>query len=334
MIRQGLAASFTRAELARYTNLRVRTVTSRGLPPGPEVSVAKLAAGWNLKRNTELALSIEGAAGTLMSADAPLHGQWQLAFLGAPAIRIAGGSDEIQRNVIGERVLGLPAEPRVDKALPFRDLPTGVAAVSRRATSDVFDVDELTDEQLERRRRVIDAAFELGAERGYDAVQMRDVAATANVALATIYRYFSSKDHLLVAAMTEWTARLQGRVAQSPPRGDTAADQLVDVLHRACHAMQRQPKLSMALVRALSSADSGVQESSLEVRQQIGSMGEKILVDLPPDVRTDILDVLGHVWYSTLVAWANGRNDFSYVTTELERATRALVEPHCAPRPM
>ena len=64
---------------------------------------------------------------------------------------------------------------------------------------------------------MIDAAFELGAEGGYDAVQMRDVAATANVALATIYRYFSSKDHLLAAAMTEWTGRLQGRVAQSPP---------------------------------------------------------------------------------------------------------------------
>ena len=79
-----------------------------------------------------------------------------------------------------------------------------------------------TLEQRDRRQRVIDAAFELGAERGYDAVQMRDVAATANVALATIYRYFSSKDHLLAAAMTEWTARLQGRVAQSPPRGDDA----------------------------------------------------------------------------------------------------------------
>jgi TetR/AcrR family transcriptional regulator, cholesterol catabolism regulator len=133
--------------------------------------------------------------------------------------------------------------------------------------------------------------------------------------------------------MTEWTSRLQGRVAQSPPRGDTAADQLVDVLHRACHAMQRQPKLSMALVRALSSADSGVQESSLEVQRQIGSMGDTILVDLDPDVRADILAVLGHVWYSTLVAWANGRNDFAFVTRELERATRALVEPHYAPQP-
>jgi AcrR family transcriptional regulator len=199
--------------------------------------------------------------------------------------------------------------------------------VSRRPQTDDRPT-ELTVEQRDRRQRVIDAAFELGAERGYDAVQMRDVAATANVALATIYRYFSSKDHLLAAAMTEWTARLRGRVAQSPPRGATAADQLVDVLHRACHAMQRQPKLSMALVRALSSSDAGVRQSSLEVQRQIGSMGDEILAALDPQMRADILAVLGHVWYSTLVAWANGRNDFAFVTRELERAVRTLVEPH------
>ncbi len=183
-------------------------------------------------------------------------------------------------------------------------------------------------DQQERRRRIIDAAFELGAERGYEAVQMRDVSASANVSLATIYRYFSSKDHLLAAAMTEWTAKLQSRVAQSPPRGETAADQLVDVLGRACRAMSRQPKLSAALVRALSSADAGVQESADEVQRQIATMAEGILGDLDAAVRADILAVLGHVWYSTLVAWANGRRDFSTVTAELERAVRVLVEPY------
>jgi AcrR family transcriptional regulator len=183
-------------------------------------------------------------------------------------------------------------------------------------------------DQRDRRRRVIDAAFELGAERGYDAVQMRDVSAIANVSLATIYRYFSSKDHLLAAAMTEWTTKLEGRVAQSPPRGDTAADQLVDVLGRACRAMARQPKLSAALVRALSSADPGVQQSAGQVQRQIESMASGILVDLDPRVQTDIMAVLGHVWYSTLVGWANGRSDFDTVVAELERAVRVLVEPH------
>lgn len=187
---------------------------------------------------------------------------------------------------------------------------------------------ELSPEQQDRRRRLIDAAFELGAEGGYEAVQMRDVSVTANVALATIYRYFSSKDDLLAAAMTEWTARLRGRVAQSPPRGDTAADQMVDVLHRACRAMERQPKLSEALVRALSSADDGVQESGAEVQRQIASMGDGILTDLSPEVRADILSALGHVWYSTLVSWANGRRDFASVMIELERASRVLITPY------
>ena len=186
----------------------------------------------------------------------------------------------------------------------------------------------LTAEQRDRRRRVIDAAFELGAERGYDAVQMRDVSATANVSLATIYRYFSSKDHLLAAAMTEWTARLQARLAQSPPRGDTAADQLVDVLGRACRAMARQPKLSAALVRALSSSDEGVRESADEVQRQIEAMASGILVDVDPALRSDILAVLGHVWYSTLVAWANDRIDFETVMAELDRAVHVLVDPH------
>jgi AcrR family transcriptional regulator len=183
-------------------------------------------------------------------------------------------------------------------------------------------------DQRDRRRRVIDAAFELGAERGYDAVQMRDVSAIANVSLATIYRYFSSKDHLLAAAMTEWTAKLQGRVAQSPPRGDTAAEQLNDVLGRACSAMARQPKLSAALVRALSSPDPGVRQSAAEVQGQIEAMASDILVDLDPGLRSDIMAVLGHVWYSTLVAWANGRIDFDAVRAELDRAVRVLVSPH------
>jgi AcrR family transcriptional regulator len=187
---------------------------------------------------------------------------------------------------------------------------------------------ELSPEQQDRRRRLIDAAFELGAEGGYEAVQMRDVSVTANVALATIYRYFASKDDLLAAAMTEWTGRLRGRVAQSPPRGETAADQMVDVLHRACKAMERQPKLSEALVRALSSADAGVRASGAEVQRQIASMGDGILGDLSPEVRADILAALGHVWYSTLVSWANGRRDFPSVMTELERAARVLITPY------
>ena len=117
--------------------------------------------------------------GCCVDADAPDGGRWQQSFLGAPSIRIAGGSDEIQRNVMGERVLGLPAEPRVDKDDPVpgaRDGRTG------RSPPVQLVARSCSPEQQERRRRLIDAAFELGAEGGYDAVQMRSVSATANVA--------------------------------------------------------------------------------------------------------------------------------------------------------
>jgi alkylation response protein AidB-like acyl-CoA dehydrogenase len=131
LTRQGLAAAHTRAELSRYLGMRVRTATSQGKVPGPgpsgrereaQSSIGKLSAAWNAKRNGELALAVEGAGGMLSGADAPSGGSWQQSFLGAPSLRIAGGSDEVQRNVIGERVLGLPPEPRVDKDVPFRKL--------------------------------------------------------------------------------------------------------------------------------------------------------------------------------------------------------------------
>ncbi len=122
VLRQGLAASYSRAEIMKYLGFRSRTRADQGLPPGPESSVRKVFAAWNLKHNGELALAVQGAGGMLVDGDAPAGGRWQQSFLGAPSIRIAGGSDEIQRNVMGERTLGLPAEPRVDKGIPFRDL--------------------------------------------------------------------------------------------------------------------------------------------------------------------------------------------------------------------
>lgn len=183
----------------------------------------------------------------------------------------------------------------------------------------------LTPKQEERRRRVIHAARELAADGGYDAVQMREVAAAADVALGTIYRYFASKDALLAAAMAEWTAELQQRLARTPPRGDTPADRLVDVLRRACTSMEAQPRLSAALVRALASADEGVAAGSREVNERVAAISEQILDHLDAPTRADVLAVLGHVWYSALVGWVNGRLPMPAVADELERAARLLV---------
>ena len=125
VVRQELARLYSVAETIKYLSYRVRTAASRGELPGPESSVLKLANSRRLELLGNLSMAIMGAAGTLYADDAEMGGFWQnYAFLGQWMSRIGGGTDEVQRNIMGENVLGLPQEPRPDKGIPFRDIPT------------------------------------------------------------------------------------------------------------------------------------------------------------------------------------------------------------------
>jgi alkylation response protein AidB-like acyl-CoA dehydrogenase len=122
LMRQELARSYTRLQLIKWLGWRARSRKDQGL--GPEASVLKLAASRRLEYDGDLVLALQGAAGTLSDGDARDHGYWQQQFLMQWSSRIGGGTEQVQRNVIGERVLGLPSEPRPDKTLPFKDLAT------------------------------------------------------------------------------------------------------------------------------------------------------------------------------------------------------------------
>ncbi len=112
-------------------------------------------------------------------------------------------------------------------------------------------------ETAARRRRLLEAAVALANEGGYDAVQMRDVAARAQVALGTLYRHYSSKDQLLLAALADQAGALRTRLAQRPPRGDRAGDRVADALRRATRALTREPNVTAAMVTALTVAGAG-----------------------------------------------------------------------------
>ena len=127
-IRQDLMRLYTMNEIARYTNLRAKAAKAAGRGPGPEANTAKLAMSRITKLSRDLGPRILGAHGQLTGESAPLHGMITELTLFAPAVSIYGGSDEIQKNIIGERVLGLPSEPRFDKDLPFKDLKVGTQA--------------------------------------------------------------------------------------------------------------------------------------------------------------------------------------------------------------
>jgi alkylation response protein AidB-like acyl-CoA dehydrogenase len=120
-VRQGLADVYIGATLLRLNAERAAATARAGHAPGPEGSIGKLAWTLHMTRLTAVATEVLGAR---LVADTGEWGAyaWSEHVLGAPGYRIAGGSDEIQRNIIGERVLGLPAEPRMDKEVPFRDL--------------------------------------------------------------------------------------------------------------------------------------------------------------------------------------------------------------------
>jgi alkylation response protein AidB-like acyl-CoA dehydrogenase len=124
-VRARLATWAARASGLKYTGMRAISALSRGQIPGPENSIGKLVAGSTLQEIAAFALDLQGQAGILADPElAAAAGRFQTMLLRSPATRIEGGSDEILRNIIAERVLGLPGDIRVDKGVPFNQIPT------------------------------------------------------------------------------------------------------------------------------------------------------------------------------------------------------------------
>ncbi len=127
-VRQEIARLLILAKTAEWTARRARTAQEQGRPQGPEGSLGKLAASHVARAAARVHTLMSGADSLLTGADSPMNGIIAEILVSVPATSIAGGTDEIQRNIIAERVLNMPREASVDTGMPFRDVPRNKAS--------------------------------------------------------------------------------------------------------------------------------------------------------------------------------------------------------------
>ncbi len=200
-----------------------------------------------------------------------------------------------------------------------------------RTTASAATEDTGSAAQRDRRKRILDATYELAADGGFDAVQMRAVAEKADVALGTLYRYFPSKIHLLVSALQRQFETAAARLNAREIPGKTAADRVIDVLKRLSRGMQGDPKLTEALTRAFMFADSsvatevhavGMSMTSIVTHAMHGGPAEE--ADLTEE-DVAIARVIGDVWLSALVGWVTGRSTAADTAAHMETAVRLIL---------
>jgi len=123
-VRESIADWYCEASGLKNTKLRTMSALSRGDTPGPEASITKIVSANKLQAIGNFGMDSSDMSGMLMEEESDFI-KFQMAWMGAAGLRIAGGTDEILKNIIAERVLGLPQEARADKGLAFKDIPSG-----------------------------------------------------------------------------------------------------------------------------------------------------------------------------------------------------------------
>ena len=183
----------------------------------------------------------------------------------------------------------------------------------------------LSDEQAGRRDLVVAAATELAETGGYDAVVMKEVADRSGVALATIYRWFASKDHLLTEVLLVWGAQLSESLSADPPREGDAADRVAAALGRVIDVAGSRLLLAAAVVEAVLSVERGQLDAQGDFHRLMTSWIDAALGDDDVAEREAVTEVLEHVCFSTIIGFASGRQDASYAKDQLASAARLLL---------
>ncbi|CAM3556014.1 TetR family transcriptional regulator [Streptomyces albus] len=215
-----------------------------------------------------------------------------------------------------------PPQPK-----PTRRPATGTTRPQRaQPAAPSSQTPPLTERQEARRRRILQASARLARRGGFDAVQMREVAESADVALGTLYRYFPSKVHLLVATMQDQLQHMHETLHKRPPLRERASERVAETLMRAFRSLQREPQLADAMVRALNFADRSV---SPEV-DTVSRVTTAIILDAmglegpPSPEQLSAVRVIEHTWHSALITWLSGRASIAQVKIDIETVCRLI----------
>jgi AcrR family transcriptional regulator len=220
----------------------------------------------------------------------------------------------------------------------------GLDPAPLRASGDGAPPARLAASQLRRRRRIVDAATRLAERGGFEGVRLRDVAGVSDVALGTLYKYFRSKEDILLFALGEEMERLEAALAARPPRGRSPLERVTELFAQATRALTRKPQFARAVLRAVAS---GHRETSAGVAAFHERMTRLIVAALrgrPLDLgvrraraigterQRQVAFILQNVWFASLVGWAGGLHPAPAVAERL-RTAAGLMRVSAAERP-
>ena len=193
------------------------------------------------------------------------------------------------------------AKGRIRRAEPVDgggETPQGEKLVSER---------RLSARQIERRARLLESAQKLASEGGYVAVTIRDVAERAGVGIATVYRYFASKDHLIAEVNGERSRQLIEALQRNPPKGETAAERVAGVFDRMFEVTVEDLNIAAAGVVAMTSTDPAASSPEYWNSAVIGPYLDAALGDADLGDRLVLGQLLGHLFFSLMIGLTTGR---------------------------
>jgi TetR/AcrR family transcriptional regulator, cholesterol catabolism regulator len=200
----------------------------------------------------------------------------------------------------------------------------------------VAPVARLAANQLRRMRRIVDAAVDLAEKGGFEAVRLRDVAEKSDVALGTLYKYFRSKEDILLFALNEEVERLENTLVSRPETNGTERQRAVEFFRRSTRALSRRPQLARAMVRAMAAGDADTVMKLASLQLRIARLVTATLRGVAPDLAAPldqtgsateqaVAQVLMNVWFSSLVGWAAGLHAERVVTEHVRTAVDLVV---------